>query len=152
MALDSTSKEQNVKDSVKKYLVDNIYTGEGIELTFDEELTTPLIQERAIGSWVSVLFGNLELGALAKTEVYLYLCTKMDPEGYNLSVLRDKVVGYLVDNTMTDSFARITLYQSDTWTEVGKMVVQVGEETRLPDAQDGTKVTLVPITLFWGAK
>ena len=60
-ALDSTSKESNIRDSIKKYWVDNLYTTDGVQLTFDKYLSTPNVQGHAVDKWVSINFGDMQL-------------------------------------------------------------------------------------------
>ena len=65
MTIDATAREANVRDSIKKYFVDNLYSKEGIQLTFDKTLSTPTIQGTAVDRWVTVVFGEMNLDALS---------------------------------------------------------------------------------------
>lgn len=154
MALDPTAREANVKDSVKKYFVDNINKIEGLELTFDRTLSTPKIQGTEVEKWVTVMFGPFELGTLSSLMLTIFCCTRKDAEGFKIAQVRDRVMGYLVDTTQTDGKARIPLYRSsasEAWQLLGSMVVQIdGAESRIMDADDDTKIKTIPIILKWG--
>jgi hypothetical protein len=157
MALDPTSREANVRDSIKKYFVDNIKRIEGIEVIFDKFLSSPRTTvQREVSEWISVNFMEFDLETLADARVDVYCCTRQDPEGWRLVQLRDKVVGYLVDNTKTDGMARIDLYRSypnQPWILLGAMIVQeVGPESGQLISDDETKFKIVPIRLRWGTK
>lgn len=154
MALDATARESNVRDSLKKHFVDNIKTTEGIEITFDKGLAVPNIQGTLVDRWVAVQFGAMEMDSLAAHGFNVYCCTRKDPEGFRLTQLRDKVLGYLVDTDQTDSMKRITLYRSraGTWTQIGAMVVQEITESASFTAEDETKYKILTVRVRWGAK
>lgn len=126
MSLDPSARESNLRDSIKKYFVDNIYTTEGVTVTFDKALNAPLISGKEVDKWVSVTFGPVSLDTMSDVIIEIYCCTRRDNEGYKLSQLRDKVMGYLVDSDMADGKARIDFYQSSysgAWSLLGKLLV-----------------------------
>lgn len=99
MPIDDTARESNIKDSIKKFLIDNIYSTSKISITFDKGLTAPKIQGSTnVLKWVAVQWGQLELGTVASFSLKLYLCVKQDNEGFKLSQLRDTVMGYLTED------------------------------------------------------
>jgi hypothetical protein len=154
MALDITAREANVRDSVKKYFRDNIYTTEGYPITFDKTLTTPKVQGVEVDKWVSIIFGDIELQTLSSFSIEIFCCTKQDSEGFKLAQLRDKVMGYLIDTSRTDCWARIPLYRSsasEAWTVIGYMIPQEIIETTYPDAGDNTKLKSINVRLRWAA-
>jgi hypothetical protein len=154
MALDATAREANVKDSVKKFLVDNIYTKEGLQLTFDKNLSTPKIQGTEVEKWVTVTFGQMDLGTLSSLMLTIFCCTRKDSEGFKNAQVRDRVLGYFLDTSQTDCMARIPLYRSsasEAWVQIGAMVVQIDSESRLMDADDDTKVKTISIRLRWAS-
>ena len=154
MALDSTAREANVRDSIKKYFVDNIHTIEKIQVTFDKSLTTPKIQGTEVDRWITVVFGEMELDTFSSFSLEIFCCTKKDAEGFKLAQLRDKIMGYLIDTTQTDCMARIPLYRSsasEAWVLLGAMVVQIDLESPITEAEDGTKFKSIAIRLRWGA-
>ncbi len=153
--LDSTARESNFRDSIKKYFVDNLYKTEGIELLFDRVLSTPKVQGIEVNRWVAIMSGDLDLGVMGSATLEIFCCTKKDSEGFRLAQLRDKVMGYLIDTTQTDGFARIILYRSsatEAWTDIGTMLVQVDSESRQMEAEDGTKFKTISVRLRWATK
>jgi len=157
MALDPTARESNVRDSIKKYFVDNIARTENVPVIFDRGLSEPkLVGQRTVSKWVSINFEWLDMNTLAEINLDVILCTREDPEGYQLAHLRDKVMGYLVDTDQTDGMARITHYKSQEgqpWIELGGMIVQsIGPESPQMVADDGTKYKIIPVRIRWGAK
>ena len=156
MALDSSARESNVKDSLKKYLIDNIYTTEGVEISFDKILSTPNIQGIDVDRWVGVKFGAIDMASLSSLDLELFLCTRKDPEYFRLAQLRDTVMGYLTDNTQTDGMARIPLYRSyanQDWELLsGGFIVQKVIEGPQYGLDDLTKVKQLTCILRWGAK
>ncbi len=155
MSLDATVREANLRDSVKKYFVDNLYTTEGVQVTFDRGLSTPKVQGTEVDRWVAISFGEMEIGTLSSVLITIFCCTKMDSEGFKLAQLRDKVVGYLVSDTATDGHAKISLYRShasEAWVKVGGMVICLESESPTMEAEDNTKIKAITITLRWGAK
>jgi hypothetical protein len=155
MALDSTAREANLKDSVKKYFVDSIFKIEGIQVSFDRTLTAPKVQGTEVDRWVAIIFGQVILDTLSGFSLTIFCCTKKDAEGYKLSQLRDKVIGYLIDTAQTDCMARIPLYRSsasETWELLGAMAAQIDSESQEMEAGDGTKFKTISVRLRWGAK
>jgi len=155
-ALDSTSKESNIRDSIKKYWVDNLYTTDGVQLTFDKYLSTPNVQGHAVDKWVSINFGDMQLSDMSYHILNIYCCTRSDGEGFKLAQLRDKTFKYLVDGDKTDGMARIAFYRSrasGAWTLLdGGMVVQDVTESRQFEAEDGTKYKILTCRLRFSAK
>jgi len=156
MSLDDTAKESNIRDSIKKYFVDSIYTAEGVQITFDRYLTTPNVQGRAVDKWVSVNFGDMDLSSLSTHDLSIMCCTRSDGEGFKLAQLRDKVYKYLTDNTQTDGMARFAFYRSraaGAWTQLaGGFLVQDILESRQFDAEDGTKYKVLSVRLRFSSK
>ena len=155
MSLDDTAKESNLRDSLKKYFVDSLYTAEGQQITFDKYLTTPNIQGKSVDRWVSINFGGLDMSVLSSYPLNIYCCTRADGEGFKLAQLRDKVYKYLTDNTQTDGMARITFYRSradGNWTAIGYILVQEVIESQQFEADDGTKYKILTARLRFSSK
>ena len=155
MALDNTAKESNIRDSLKKYWVDSLYTTEGVQVTFDRYLSTPDVRSKSVDRWVSINFGGMELSELSSHMLNIYCCTRSDGEGFKLAQLRDKVFKYLTDNTQTDGMARITFYRSradGNWTGIGHFVVQDVIESQQFEADDGTKYKILTARLRFSSK
>lgn len=155
MTLEDTAKESNLRDSIKKYFVDNLYKTDGIPLTFDRYLSTPNVQGKAVDRWVSINFGDMFLSEMSTHILEIYCCTRKDGEGFRLAQLRDKVYARLTDNTMTDSMAGIPFYRSramGAWTVIGSILVQEVMESRQFEAEDGTKFKILTTRLRFSSK
>ena len=156
MALDDTSKESNVRDSIKRYFVTSLYDAEGVELTFDKYIATPNVRTKAVDRWVSINFGGMEMSVLSSLMLNIFCCTRSDGEGFKLAQLRDKVFKYLTDNTQTDGMARIPFYRSradGAWTLLdGGFVVSDVIESQQFEADDGTKYKVLTATLRFSSK
>jgi hypothetical protein len=156
MSLDDSAKEANIRDSIKKYMVDSLYTGQGIELTFDRYISTPNVQGHAVDRWVSINFGEMRLNDMSTHILNIYCCTRSDGEGFKLAQLRDKVYAYLADNTQTDGMARFPLYRSrasGAWTQLsGGFIVQDVMQSQQFEADDGTKFKILTVTLRFSSK
>jgi len=148
MALNATAREANYRDSIKKFLVDNLKTVEGIYLTFDKTLATPNIRGRVVKRWITVGFGSMARGTMSDSVFELYCCTRQDNEGFKLAQLGDKVMGYLTNSTNTDVPAYIPFYQShptQAWTLLGGIVIQSIIESDEYETEDETKVKLFTV-------
>jgi len=155
MALDNTAKESNIRDSIKKFFIDSLYTAEGVQVTFDRYLSTPDVRSKSVDRWVSINFGGMELSELSSHMLNIYCCTRADGEGFKLAQLRDKVYKYLTDNTQTDGMARITFYRSradGNWTGIGYFIVQDVIESQQFEADDGTKYKILTARLRFSSK
>lgn len=154
MALDATSREANLRDSLKKFFVDNLARTEKLALTFDKALSTPRVQGNEVVKWVAVQFGDLQIEHVSQHVIQVFCCTRQDPEGYKLSRLRDKVFGYLTDNSNTDGLRRITLYKTNVkpWVSIGGILVFPGSESGQGYSSDETKYKVIPVNLKWAAK
>ena len=158
MALDPTARESNLRDSLKKYFVDNIYTGHSIELTFDRGIQAPKIQgsPSETDRWVGVVVGPLDRGTLGEFTITVFCCTRKDSEGFRLAQLTDTVMDYLSDTDQTDGMRRIPFYRSRpapaSWTLLGQLMVQDVMESGQLEAEDGTKYKALTCRLRWAAK
>lgn len=155
MTLDATMREANLRDSVKKYFVDNLVTGQGVQITFDRGLSSPVVQGTEVDRWISFNFGEMYPDQLYSQAMTIFCCTKKDAEGFKLAQLRDKLMDYLFDTTMPDGNARIIFYRSsasEAWTVIGGIVILLDLESAQMLAEDGTKFKAIDIRLKWGAK
>jgi len=154
--LDATAKEANVRDSIKKYFVDSLHTGESVHLSFDKYLSTPDIRSKSVDRWVTVNFGEMHMDVMGSHMLNIFCCTRSDGEGFKLAQLRDKVYKYLVDNTKTDGMARIPFYRSradGNWTLLdGGFIVRSVIESQQFEADDGTKYKVLTANLRFSSK
>ena len=155
MPLDETAKLSNITNSIKKYFVDSLYTGESIQLDFDKSYQEvyAALPDR-VDQWMIIAFDRSDMDTLAKLELTLYMYSRRDPEAVNLFLLRDTVMAYLVDITQTDGLARVNLYDA-AWGLVGAAVIVLPAGRHESDnyvAEDGTKFRYISAALCWGAK
>jgi len=155
MPLDETAKLSTIVRSLKKYLVDSLYTTESIQLDFDKSYQDvyEALPDR-VDQWVIVAFDPSNMDTLSAMGFTLFLYSRKDPEAVDLFALRDKVMAYLVDVTQTDSMARINLYNA-AWGIVGAAVIVLPagrQESSNFVAEDGTKFRYISAILRWGAK
>lgn len=155
MTLDSTVRESNVRDSIKKFFVDSLNRTEGVELLFDKSLSTPKVQGMEVDKWYAVMIGEIDLGTLSDITVDIFCCTKKDSEGFKLAQLRDKAMGYLIDTDQTDGLKRVTLYRSsatEVWEAIGTFVIVLVSETRQMEGEDNSKFKVITVRFIWAAK
>lgn len=151
MALDSTNREANVWDSIKKYFVDN-FTG---HITFDKALATPNIQGREVDKWISLVLGPCEFKTLSDLNLQIFVCSRQDNEWFKNAQLKDNVMELLVDETQTDGMRRIPFYAShptDAWVSLGALLVQEVMEGGRLEAEDETKFKILNVRLRTASK
>jgi hypothetical protein len=151
MALDPTANETYIRESIKKYLVDELVTARALELTFDASLSEPNLADVTTGMWVAAHFGPLHRIGLADLDLALYCCTRGDNEGINLAALSDSVFDVMTDATQPDGKRRITLYNPNNWTALGSLLVQEVSESAQMDAPDETKFKIHSCRIRWVA-
>jgi len=151
MSLDSTAREANIWDSIKKYFVDNL----SYALTFDKALSAPNLRGTLVDRWVSFLLGDVELGYMSSIQLDIYCCTRQDNEWFKLSQVRDTVYDLLIDTTQTDTMRRIPFYAShptDAWTLLGALLVDEIIESPRMEAEDETKYKILHTRLRTSSK
>lgn len=157
MALDPTARDANYKDSIKKFVVDNLVGIEGLKVTFDPRMATPetfKTTNPTVKKWVSFKFADLYRDDLSEAILEARCCTRQDNEGFQLSQLCDKVIGYFT-TTDGDGIKRITFYRSypsAPWEAIGGIVVQDVRESREMEAADDTLFRIITITLRFASK
>jgi hypothetical protein len=148
MTLDSTARRANIKDSIKKWAVDNVETADR-PVTFDKYLSTPDISGSA-SKWVSFNLGAVDRDFLGDIMLDIFCCTRNDPEGFKLAQLTDNVMEQLSDTTMSDGMKRISFYKSyanQAWELLGAMLVQSVRESAEMEGPDGTKYVILSCRL-----
>lgn len=152
MALDPTLSESCFKNSIKKFFVDTIQTGEDISIDFDVQYVIPEDTGVDLKQWVSVKFGNIIGGTVSRSHIIVYLFTRGDSEGVDLSLMRDTILDKLIDLNMTDGKARIPFYDL-SWSVIGAMLPTVQSESDdVGILKDTTKYKWVRVDLAWGSK
>ena len=153
MALDSTLSEASFRRSIKKYFVDNLYTAQGVYVSFSTIFQKPEHADGTpINSWISFHFDGLNTeNSVSIGRVSSYLFSREDTDGEDLASLRDKLIDLLVDLNQVDGMARIPLYD-DVWNVVGYMMPTVGRESMEERGKDKTLYKFVNIYFRFGAK
>lgn len=154
MVIDPTASEFFFRSSIKKYMMDSFFTGEGVLVIFDKTILYEEVMSYGVSKWIVVNFGSFKRGLFSKNILDISCCTRKDEEGVVLSKLTDIVISYLTDITKTDTMKRITLFNTtDTdplnWTEVGKMLVLDNFEGAQSLTADRTKVKTITTLLSW---
>jgi len=157
VGLEPTARESNLRDSLKKYFVDNLNKTHGIPLRmFDKNLATPSTNTKSVNSWVSVVMGQKQRDIISSLVIDIYCNTRRDSEGFKLSQLVDTVYQYLIDLTQTDRLARIPFYQSKargggSWERLGALIVTDIIESADLEGSDKTKFRILTVSLKWPA-
>jgi len=155
MTLDPTARRANYKDSLKKFFVDELETGKGVELMFDKSLSTPDLINKTVNRWVNVDLGDIDRSYMSSINIDIYCCTRADAEGFRLAQLTDTVMELLTDTTTTDGMKRIPFYRShptDAWTLLGAFVVSEIIESREMESVDATKYIIMSCLLRTASK
>lgn len=157
MSLDPTAREANFRDSVKKYIIDNVETTSGISVTFDKALSSPNIQGKTVHKWVTVLFDGANIDTMSDIYIRIFCCTRADNEGFKLAQVKDTVMGYLInDGSVGDGMVRIPFYRSypspTPWTLLGSLIVQSVTDSTQMEAPDETKYKILTVRLRTASK
>ena len=141
--MDATLKEVNLKKSIKKFFVDGL---PGRELNFDKILTPDIVSSETI-QWVSVLLEGGNLDTVSEMTMSVYLFTRKDKEGFDLSAFSDEVIeNLLYDGTMDLFNTAVT-----PWAKIGGVDLHILDNTS-GDAPDNTKMKSIQVLLKWTAK
>lgn len=149
MSLDPTAREANVKDSIKKFFVDNVERSQSVPVSFDKTLSSPKVQGIEVDKWITIVFGDMFPSDVSACDLTIFCCSKKDAEGFKLSQTRDKVIGALYDADF-----KIPFYQSkpvgQAWVKLGGMVAQIDSQSAEMEADDGTKFKTISVRVKWG--
>ncbi len=152
MAIHPTLSESCLKNSIKKFFIDNIAIPESISINFDVIYVQPEDVNGDLDQWLSVKFGNIEGGTLSRSHIIVHFFTRKDTEGVDLSLLRDMIVDKITDLNASDGLVRIPFYDL-TWNQIGSILPIVLSDSEKPEVlKDGTKWNWIRINLCWGAK
>ena len=155
MTLDATAREANFKDSLKKFIRDNLEISQSIPILFDKGLSSPKVQGREVDQWVAVQLGDCKTAGLMEAQVHFFVCTKKDPEGYKLSQLRDKVLGAFFDPSYPTGSIPVPLYRShptQPWVVIGYITPFITWQSELQYGEDESKYKILLFTFKWSAK
>ena len=147
--LDTTAQKSNFYYSIKKYIIDNLFTIEGIPIIFDRFLPPA----NTVSKWIFVIQNTLDRDTVSEYKFDIYCVTRQDFEGDLLTQLVDKVVGYfLYDSTKLDTLIRVPFYSATTGNAVGSMVITDVKESDPADAPDQSKFLILSITAKMASK
>lgn len=155
MTLDPTARRANIKDSLKKFFVEELEDGKGVELMFDKSLASPDLLGHDVNRWVNIDIGDLDRGYMSQIHIEIYCATRKDSEGFRLAQLTDTVMELLTDPDISDGMKRIPFYRShptDPWTSLGSLVVQEIIESREMESVDETKYIIMSCLLRTASK
>lgn len=136
---DPLTSKKNIKDSVKKYFIEEVEAGAGVPITFDGTVDEP--PRDGADKWVIVSFGQIYTSgnSFSTALVNVYLCAREDNEGNKLAILHDILNNCLTNSAGNNGVKRIPFYQSDPvlpWVQIGVLLVDdinVSDEQMAPD-------------------
>ncbi len=152
MALDATAKRNNIKMSVKKYLIDNFETSLQKTIFFDLGFSMPKLD--ALNEWISISFGSMSRQGLSYFNVDIILATRRDLEGDDLTALADLAFEVMTDADQADGVRRIVLYDvaADPWVQVGMLIVTDIMDSGDMVSSDKTNYQILSCRLKWVSK
>jgi hypothetical protein len=153
MALDATALLINVKKSVRKYFLDNLYTTAGYEVTFDMGFTPPKVQGLEKDNWYSINFIGNNNESKAEQAIDIVIASRIDPEGDVVMGMRDTLFAYLIGDG--GGQRSITLYNCAnpaSLVSIGGMLIIPEPATGVMEAEDSTKYIMQSIRLLYGVK
>ncbi len=154
MAIEPTASAANIKNSLKKYLVDELATGAGHTITFDTNLLDPNLHDEKTEQWYVAHFGSSIRSGLSSQILQLYCCTRRDAEGSNLVQLADTAFEFLMDADQVDGKRRVPFFDTSgaEWSALGQLVVDRIDDSDEFDGPDDTKYRILACQIRWVAK
>lgn len=163
MGLDPTTKEMNFKDSVRKFLYEQIALPPSlIPLSFDSGEAVPDgAAPSEESTWVVVNFGGVILGPLMEGQITITIAGSMNLDADNVTLTRDIVVGSFYGSNWIDGMVKIPFYNElnlpdgnpNPDTEIiTYMNPEIVFESPLQKAVDGTKYKTITVSFIWGSK
>ena len=142
--MDITLKEVNLKQSIKKFFVDGLPSQ---NLNFDAILSPDLVSSDTV-QWMSILLEGGNLGTVSEVQMSLFLFTRNDKEGDDLSAFGDDVIGLIYDHGNFD------LYNTSVtpWVKIGGVNIHIQNQSNMDSTPDGTKMKYIQTLLKWTAK
>lgn len=153
MALDATALLINVKKSIRKYFLDNLYATAGYEITFDKGFTPPKVQGLEKDNWYSINFISNNNDNQAVQDIDIIISSRVDPEGDIVIGMKDTLFAYLVgDEGGQRSIALYNCANPASLVSIGGMLIIPESASGVIEAEDGTKYIMQPIRLLYGVK
>ena len=152
--LHPSSSLSSIEYSIKQYFIDNIenkITGAGIPVSFDATAITIA----GIKSWIllSIDDTGIKKSALSRIILTLFLYSRKDAEGFELSKLRDTVYSILTGEheTIKTAAGMIPLFDISSKTKEGALTIMVDQisEGKKLSTSDGSnyKIMTIPIKM-----
>jgi len=143
-----------LKYSIKKYFLDHVQTALSTVVHFDGNIVLPYLNDKTIKKWATVLIGNVDssLFTLSEAIIQIYLCTREDNEGYELSKFNDVLMSLFVGkhDTVTTPFMAIPLYDSNRL-KVGCFLINTISDGPEGMTSDGTYYKMMTLTLRYAS-
>lgn len=143
-----------LKYSIKKYFLDHVQTALSTVVHFDGNIVEPYLNDKTIKKWATVLVGNGDknLFTLSESIVQIYLCTREDNEGYELSKFDDVITSLFMGkhDTVVTPFMAIPLYDS-AHAKAGCLSIKNISDGIEGMTSDGTYYKIMTITLRYAS-
>lgn len=151
--MDQTASEVNLRYSLKKFLVQEIFTVRGKAVTFDITMVQPDLNDKTVSEWIVVKVGQMSRTGMSDLMVNFICLTRKDFEGDKLAGLSDVVFDVMTDSLQPDGKRRIPFFKpTPTPTQFGSLLVQDCKDGGEMFAPDRTKVKIINCRLRWAAK
>ncbi|MFZ3044704.1 MAG: hypothetical protein WA151_02220 [Desulfatirhabdiaceae bacterium] len=151
--MDQTASEVNLRYSLKRFLIPQIKTVRGKNISFDITLLDPNLNDKSVSEWIVVKIGNMGRGGMSSLLVDFVCLSRKDFEGDKLAGLSDVVFDVMTDSEQPDGKRRIPFYNpTPTPTQFGSLLVQDCKDGGEMFAPDRTKVKIINCRLRWAAK
>lgn len=154
MSANKNNSAKNFSYSLKKYVIDNLVTIEGLEVYFDKTyIEGQEVPATKTTEWVVFdMDTSTTWGVLKNQMVYVYIHARGDKEGDKLNALQDAVIKYFEDMSVPDGQVRVPLYdtsQATPWPELGHMLVYVQGVSGIYYADDETRFRDIALHFRW---
>lgn len=136
---------KNLKESLHKFLFNNIFTPLNIDITTDRAIE---FHPHSDKKWIDFAFHDNDLGTFQIQDVRFVLATRNDPDGDELIDLRDILLGCLT-NPAVDGGSRtryMVLYNTsnpDSLEQIGNMWFSRLDQSPIDIARDQTKYMII---------
>lgn len=142
--MDTTQRETDIWRSVKKFWLDGLTD---IKVFFDNIVISSVAPSE--NQWIVVKLENIMPGHVSTARMTVFLFTREDSEGDDLTTLRDTAM-----NLLSEGY--IDLYntepeEGDSWQKVGSMLVDEFNQSRTIPSPGPSRMRYIETTLKWGA-
>ena len=152
--LRQSAKSGHVIKSLRKFLFDNLFIAEGIDITYDKSTEFHSQHDK---SWIDMKVMGNRLGQIQYQDILFTCATRDDPDNKRLYALRDTLITKLFDLDSGTGFkSRIfALFNTDdpsNLIEIGKLWFVRLRQSEVLRYRDQTKYLMVESSLFYEAK